>query len=138
MEDLLSLDDAVMDEVNNIYRPSKHRLPPLLWARLLEDVSDLLMEHAADNVKTLRWAHSQFQEAAKERYLDQRDKAPAYHKAMAEYFMGTWAGKPKPYSGNEKGWSLLFPPVSLLFIYLFFSLSLLFVSVYVIVLISLA
>lgn len=108
MEDLLSLDDAVMDEVHNIYHPAKRRLPPLLWARLLEDVSDLLMEHAADSVKTLRWAHSQFQEAAKERYLDQRDKAPSYHKALAEYFMGTWAGKPKPYSGSEKGSPRLF------------------------------
>ena len=32
MEDLLSLDDAVVDEVHSIYRPSKRRLPPLLWA----------------------------------------------------------------------------------------------------------
>ena len=103
MEDLLSLDDAVMDEVHSIYRPSKRRLPPLLWARLLDDVSDLVAEYAADGVKTVRWAHSHFQEAARERYLDQRDKAPSYHKALAEYFMGTWAGKPKPYSGNERG-----------------------------------
>nr|KAG5686694.1 hypothetical protein BaRGS_013593 [Batillaria attramentaria] len=67
------------------------------------DVNDLLMEYAADNVKTLRWGHSQFHEAARERYLDQRDKAPSYHKAMAEYFMGMWSGKPKPYTGNERG-----------------------------------
>ncbi|XP_070200834.1 NACHT and WD repeat domain-containing protein 2-like isoform X2 [Littorina saxatilis] len=110
LEDLLSLDDAVMDEVDNIYRPSKRRLPPLLWMRLLEDVSDLVTEYAADNVKTVRWAHSQFHEAAKERYLDQRDKAPSYHKALAEYFMGTWAGKPKPYTGNERGADRLVAP----------------------------
>ncbi|XP_076450611.1 NACHT domain- and WD repeat-containing protein 1-like [Babylonia areolata] len=110
MEDLLSLDDAVMDEVHSVYRPSRRRLPPLLWARLLESVSDLLMDFAADNVKTLRWAHSHFNEAATERYLNQRDKAPSYHKALAEYFMGTWAGKPKPYTGSEKGADRLVAP----------------------------
>ncbi|PVD33550.1 hypothetical protein C0Q70_04807 [Pomacea canaliculata] len=103
LEDLLSLDDVVMDDVSATYRPPRRRLPPLLLVRLLEDAADLLLEFAADNVTTLRWAHAQFQEAAKERYLDQRDKAPSYHKALAEYFMGTWAGKPKPFTGNEKG-----------------------------------
>ncbi|KAL8572753.1 hypothetical protein ACOMHN_030335 [Nucella lapillus] len=103
MEDLLSLDDVVMDEAQDVYQPPKRRLPPLLWARLLHDLKDLLHEFSADRVKTLRWAHSQFQEAAQDRYLKQRDKAPSYHKAMAEYFMGMWSGNPKPYSGNEQG-----------------------------------
>ena len=107
MEDLLSLDEAVMDEVQAVYRPPKRRLPPLLWARLLHDVSDMLHEFWADRAITLRWAHSQFHEAAKERYLDQRDKAPAYHKAMAEYFSGVWAGNPKPFAGSEKGGCVL-------------------------------
>ena len=101
--DLLSLDDMVMDEVHNIYRPCRRRLPPLLWVRLQGDVQDLLRDFAADGVTTLRWAHSQFHEAATERYLDQRDKAPSYHKALAEYFSGVWAGKPKPCAGNDKG-----------------------------------
>ena len=37
------------------------------------------------------------------RYLQQKDKAPSYHKAMAEYFLDMWNDIPKPYSGNEKG-----------------------------------
>jgi hypothetical protein len=44
-----------MDDVVNTHRPSKRRLPPLLWVRLFEDLKDLLTEFAADNVKTLRY-----------------------------------------------------------------------------------
>lgn len=40
MEDILSLDEAVMDDVMANYRPSKRRCPSVLWIRLLEDLSD--------------------------------------------------------------------------------------------------
>ncbi|CAL1528321.1 unnamed protein product [Lymnaea stagnalis] len=103
MEDLLSLDDAVMDDAVATHKLSKRRLPPLLWVRLLDDIEDLLIECRADNVKTIRWAHGDIFDAAEERYLVQRDKAPSYHKALAEYFSGQWAGKCKPFTGSEKG-----------------------------------
>ena len=57
----------------------------------------------ADGTRTLTWSHQQIREAADERYLNQRDKAPSYHKALAEYFLGKWAGKPKPFTGSERG-----------------------------------
>ncbi|KAK6972688.1 NACHT domain- and WD repeat-containing protein 1-like isoform x3 [Biomphalaria glabrata] len=103
MEDLLSLDDAVMDDVVAAFKPSVRRIPPLLWIKLLEDIEDLISECKADNLVTIRWAHSDINEAADERYLVQRDKAPSYHKAIAEYFQSIWAGTPKPFTGNEKG-----------------------------------
>ncbi|KAH9519361.1 hypothetical protein Btru_075339 [Bulinus truncatus] len=103
LEDLLSLDDIVMDDVVAAHRPSLRRIPPLIWIRLREDIEDLITECKADNLKTIRWAHSEIFDAADERYLLQRDKAPSYHKALAEYFSSTWAGKPKPFTGNEIG-----------------------------------
>lgn len=103
MEDILSLDEAVMDDVMSTHRSPLRRLPPLLWIRLMADMSDFLSECRADNTKTLVWAYTPILEAADERYLVQRDKAPSYHKALADYFQGAWAGKPKPYSGNERG-----------------------------------
>lgn len=103
MVDLLSLDDAVMAETAPHYSLVRRRLPPLLWLRLRKELEAYLIEVSADNVKTWQWKHSQFYEAATERYLRQRDKAPSYHKALAEYFMGMWVGKPKPYPGNDKG-----------------------------------
>ncbi|XP_076471205.1 NACHT and WD repeat domain-containing protein 2-like [Babylonia areolata] len=102
MEDLLSLDEVVMDEVCGLYVPPRRRLPPVLWARLLEGLRDLLQVFSADGVLTWRWAHRVLQEAARERYLAQRDKAPSYHTAMAHYFMGTWAARPKPYGTGEQ------------------------------------
>ncbi|XP_060605739.1 uncharacterized protein LOC132758201 isoform X2 [Ruditapes philippinarum] len=103
MLDLLSLDDAVMGEITPHYNLVRRRVPNALWYRLRAELHLYIKEVKADNVKTLQWSHSHFFEAARERYLIQRDKAPSYHKLMAEYFLGTWASKPKPYPGNDKG-----------------------------------
>lgn len=103
MLDLLSLDDSVMAEVSSQYQLVRRRVPPSLWLRLRRDLSFYVREFNADNVRTLQWSHLHFYEAARDRYLKQRDKAPSYHKAMGEYFMGMWVSKPKPYSGNDKG-----------------------------------
>ena len=103
MIDLLSLDDAVMSEIAINYTLVRRRLPPALWYRLARELSAYLTEISADDVKTWQWTHSQFFEAATERYLRQKDKAPSYHKALSEYFLGTWVDEPKPYPGNDKG-----------------------------------
>ena len=103
MEDLLSLDDAVMDEVTGRMSPPLRRLPAVCWLRLVAALRGYLSETHADGCVTLRWAHLQFAQAADGRYLKQRDKAPSYHKALAEYFSSVWADRPKPYAGNEAG-----------------------------------
>lgn len=103
MEDILSMDNAVMDDVMATYKSPKRRLPTLLWVRLLEDMKDLVSECKGDNVRTINWAHSEISEAAHERYLSQRDKAPSYHKALSEYFLGSLSGKSKLHSGSDKG-----------------------------------
>ncbi|XP_052243480.1 uncharacterized protein LOC127853228 isoform X2 [Dreissena polymorpha] len=103
MLDLLSLDDTVMAEVATSHPLVRRRIPPSMWLRLRKELSMYLCEISADNVRTIQWAHSDFHEAAVERYLKQRDKAPSYHKAVAEYFSGVWVDKPKPFPGSEKG-----------------------------------
>ncbi|GFO41708.1 NACHT domain- and WD repeat-containing protein 1-like isoform x3 [Plakobranchus ocellatus] len=103
LEDVLSLDEAVMDEVVATHRPPRRRLPILLWIRLRMDIEGLITEIQTDGTRTLTWAHQPIRDAAEERYLLQRDKAPSYHKAFAEYFLGTWAGRPKPFTGSERG-----------------------------------
>jgi len=103
MLDLLSLDDAVMGEVAMTHTLVRRRVPPSLWYRLRRDLGMYLIEIRADNVLTMQWAHGHFVEAATERYLNQRDKAPSYHRAIGEYFLGMWSNKPKPYPGNDKG-----------------------------------
>lgn len=101
--DILSLDEAVMDEVMTVYHPPRRRFPLILWVRLREDLVEYLASIKSQSKRTWQWAHGQFKEAAEERYLLARDKAASYHKAMADYFLGTWAKKAKPYPGNDKG-----------------------------------
>ena len=103
MIDLISLDDAVMGDIVTQYRPFRRRCPPALWYRLKNDLNLYLADRNADNVKTVQWSHLHFAEAAEERYLNQRDKAPSYHKLMSEYFLGDWVSKSRPYPGNDKG-----------------------------------
>ncbi|XP_076114826.1 uncharacterized protein LOC143082831 isoform X2 [Mytilus galloprovincialis] len=103
MEDLLSLDDAVMDEVMVRYTPPRRHFPQIIWVKIREELSYYLTESKTYNINTIRWSHGQFNEAAIDRYLKNKDKAPSYHKAMAEYFMGEWAEKPKPFGGNTRG-----------------------------------
>ena len=37
------------------------------------------------------WYHRQFKEAAYDRYCSDDAQRLAYHSAIAEYFLGTWA-----------------------------------------------
>ncbi|XP_033751620.1 uncharacterized protein LOC117335608 isoform X2 [Pecten maximus] len=101
--DILSLDDAVMDDVMSVYHPPRRRFPTILWVCLRDDLQEYITVIKSQRMRTLQWSHAQFKEAAEERYLLARDKAASYHKAMAEYFLGKWATKAKPYPGNDKG-----------------------------------
>ncbi|XP_072025934.1 LOW QUALITY PROTEIN: uncharacterized protein [Amphiura filiformis] len=103
LEDLLSLDDAVMADVILHHGISVRRLPPVLWCRLKKDLEPYLNVNLVDNVQTYRWRHRLFHQVATDRYLLQRDKATSYHTAFTEYFLGKWAGVPKPFQGSEAG-----------------------------------
>ena len=84
MGDLLSLDEAVMDDLCAHYHLSVRRLPTNHWVRIRNELGDYLKETHAEGKILLSWTYTQFRDAATERYLNQRDKAPSYHKAMAE------------------------------------------------------
>ncbi|XP_071477880.1 uncharacterized protein [Diadema antillarum] len=103
LTDLLSCDEHAMNDIATRHSPSLRRLPPALWCRLKADMRKYFRVWKVDGVWVWRWADQQFKEAATDRYLNQKDRAPSYHSAMAEYFMGTWAERKKPYPGNEGG-----------------------------------
>ncbi|KAK3736404.1 hypothetical protein QZH41_017906 [Actinostola sp. cb2023] len=105
LEDLLSLDDEVLNDVYQYWTPPLRRLPPLLWIRIRSDIKDYLIDRGADGTRVIYWYHRQFIEVAKERYLT-GGQATKIHANLSEYFLGTWAqGKKKPYV-NKKGESL--------------------------------
>lgn len=102
LEDLLSLDDRVLDDVYQYHMPPVRRIPPLLWTRIRNDLPNYLSEREADGVSVLNWYHRQFKEAAKERYFKNQNLANYFHSSIAEYFMGTWGGgNPKPFKYTE-------------------------------------
>jgi WD40 repeat protein len=120
MEDLLSLDEAVMTDVVAHHGTGLRRLPSALWCRLWADLCQYLLMSKVDGCWTYYWKHWEFVECATDRYLKQKDKAPSYHSTLSEFFMGKWAGIKKPFPGNDTGaerfvdsmpfiWSHFFP-----------------------------
>ena len=102
LEDLLSLDDEVLNDVYQYWTPPVRRLPPLLWIRIRSDIGDYLTERGADGTQVVFWYHRQFIEAARERYLTAK-QAKKIHCYMSDYFLGKWSGGVKKPFENKEG-----------------------------------
>ena len=102
LEDLLSLDDEVLNDVYQYWTPPVRRLPPLLWIRIRSDIEDYLIERGADGTQVVFWYHRQFIEAARERYL-RDEQAKKIHANMSDYFLGKWSGGVKKSFINKEG-----------------------------------
>ncbi|XP_011493787.1 PREDICTED: NACHT and WD repeat domain-containing protein 2 [Ceratosolen solmsi marchali] len=102
LEDLISLDDKVLDDVYQYHLPPVRRIPPLLWTRIRNDLPNYLSEREADGVSVLNWYHRQFRDAAKERYFKNMNLATYFHSMIADYYLGIWGGgNPKPFKYTE-------------------------------------
>ena len=118
LEDILSLDDDVLNDVYQYWTPPVRRLPPLLWIRIRSDIEEYLIERGADGTQVVFWYHRQFIEAAQERYLKE-EQAMKIHANMSEYFLGKWSeGVKKPFvnkEGKEMSMDRLVPKQPLMF-----------------------
>ncbi|KAF2357626.1 P-loop containing nucleoside triphosphate hydrolase [Trinorchestia longiramus] len=102
MEDLISLDDKVLDDVYQYHMPPVRRIPPLLWTRISSDLPGYLADCEADGVSVMNWYHRQFKEAAVKRYFNNQNMAIYIHSMIADYFLGIWGGGvPKPFKYTE-------------------------------------
>lgn len=102
LEDLISLDDKVLDDVYQYHMPPVRRIPPLLWTRIRNDLPNYLSEREADGVSVMNWYHRQFRDAAKERYFKNMNMALYFHSMIADYYLGIWGGgNPKPFKYTE-------------------------------------
>ncbi|XP_069110617.1 NACHT and WD repeat domain-containing protein 2-like isoform X2 [Argopecten irradians] len=101
LEDVLSCDDVVLNDVYVYWTPPIRRLPPLLLVRLRTDLQEYIVERGADGVRVMYWYHRQFIEAARSRYCG--DKITRHlHTGLAEFFSGTWSkGNKKPYTDRS-------------------------------------
>ena len=101
MEDLLSLDDDVLNDVYQYWTPPSRRLPPLLWMRIKADLSSYVVSRGADGVRVNTWYHRQFIETARHRYLSREEHVTKISKSIGEYFLGTWSSREKPYQDKD-------------------------------------
>ena len=102
LEDVMSLDDEMLTDIFRFHVPPIRRVPTLLWARLRYDINSYLVDKEVDNTRVSFWYHRQFIEAANERYLSNANHAKKIHSYLADYYMGTWHGKAKPFQYTEK------------------------------------
>ena len=88
IEDFISLDDKVLDDIYQYHLPPTRRIPPLLWTRVRSDLPGYLADCEADGVCVINWYHKQFKIAARERYFVTMEDVLYYHSYMADYFLG--------------------------------------------------
>ena len=69
LEDLLSLQDEVLNDVYQYHLPPVRRIPPLLWTRMRNDLPHYFSEREADGINVIGWYHRQFIEVSRERYF---------------------------------------------------------------------
>ena len=70
IEDLMSMDDDVLDDIFEWWLPPTRRMPPMLLKRLIGDLGGYLSHRgSAANITVMKWYHRQFNTTAKERYL---------------------------------------------------------------------
>ena len=60
LEDLISLDETVLNDIYQDHLPPIRRIPPLLWTRIRNDIPSYLSEREADGVSVVFWYHRQF------------------------------------------------------------------------------
>lgn len=71
IEDIISCDDDVLNDVYQYHTPPLRRLPPLLWVRIRADLTDYLTDRGADDIQVITWYHRQFHQVATKRYLSE-------------------------------------------------------------------
>ncbi|XP_064636934.1 NACHT domain- and WD repeat-containing protein 1-like isoform X2 [Lineus longissimus] len=103
LDDILSCDDEVLNDVYQYSVPPVRRLPPLLWVRVRNELSEYLTDHGSDGVQVINWYHRQFIDVATERYLADKAQRKFYNAALADYFIGKWSGKVKKPYKDKKG-----------------------------------
>ncbi|XP_048252371.1 NACHT and WD repeat domain-containing protein 2-like [Haliotis rufescens] len=102
LEDILSCDDDVLNDVYMYWTPPIRRLPPLLLVRLKAEFNQYLVDKGADGVRVFFWYHRQFIEAAYERYCSDDSDQKKMHGALGDFFSGVWAhGTQKPYTDEH-------------------------------------
>ncbi len=88
LEDALSCNDEILNEVYRYHDPPVEgivRIPPLLWARVRNDLVEYIVERQSQSRSILAWYHRQFIDSAIQRY-GSTDQASKLHQELAQMF----------------------------------------------------
>lgn len=102
LEDLISLDEVVLNDIYQYHLPPIRRIPPLLWTRIRNDLQSYLSEREADGISVVYWYHKQFIDVSTKRFLNLNDFKLYIHSQIADYFMGIWSNKAKPFEYTQE------------------------------------
>ena len=101
MNDILSCDEAVLNELYAQRTQALRRVPSLLWVALCQELSPFLQECNVNGRYLRCWGHSCFREVVKKQYLSNEKERVQLHMTIQDYFQDRWAmGKKKPYVGE--------------------------------------
>ncbi|KAJ3034066.1 hypothetical protein HDV00_005464 [Rhizophlyctis rosea] len=100
LEDLLSLDDAVLGSVSENGMPSVPRVPSSCWVRLRAELADLLEEHMVLGTKVWKWGTTIVERIARERYARYDHELWKWHSLLADYFDGHWSYAAKRFTSS--------------------------------------
>ncbi|KAJ3066681.1 hypothetical protein HDU98_010025 [Podochytrium sp. JEL0797] len=96
LEDLVSCDEVVMNEVFEEKQGGVRRIPTAYVERLLEELGDCLVMKEVYGVRAIFWSHQQFALVAEDRYLEQ-GQSRKIHSAFASYWESKYSSDPKQY-----------------------------------------
>ncbi|CAN2388681.1 AAA ATPase domain [Pristimantis euphronides] len=85
--DLMSLDQAVMDEIRQYQGVTAPVFPQVLWIKLHHDFGIHLVEQRTDDSYVINWAHRHFRTACINRYAKSKDYQLSIHSGFANYYL---------------------------------------------------
>ncbi|XP_078535057.1 uncharacterized protein LOC144821717 [Lissotriton helveticus] len=85
--DLLSLDQAVMQEMKQYQNMSASLFPQGLWLKLRSDLGAHLVEQRTEQTYIFRWAHSALRQLCIDRYLKSKELQLSFHSTFADYYL---------------------------------------------------
>lgn len=97
IHDILSLDDNVLAEVFVNRHAPLQRVPFSKWIQLKDAFLPFLSFKNQDGVTVNFLCHEIFDEFVKERYLCDETTVKEMHSILADYFLGSWSERRKPF-----------------------------------------
>eukprot|EP00049_Salpingoeca_infusionum_P019103 m.360214 g.360214 ORF g.360214 m.360214 type:complete len:1606 (+) comp18923_c0_seq1:67-4884(+) len=104
LEDIVSCNDEILNQIFEYWLPPERRIPPLLWARVRAKLGGYLVERGTGTQRVLSWHHRQFEEAAQRHFVDIESEPELRQQLasdVADYFLSKWAHNPKPFTSTE-------------------------------------